>query len=397
MRPGRVVTLIPRAAPCSSWADAAGGVDSCENGGVGLWACLPAMLHDPIHKLLCSFPRVIADILRGYARGKLGELVERLDLSTLEQVGAEHVSDRLQLRLSDAVWRVRRDDKRWVWVHFALEFQSRPDPGMSMRMLAYVALQYVDLQRKLGSGKLVPAVLGCVLYNGEDDWVERLETRSRIDLEPGSVVEEMLPRLKFPVIDERREGERKAPRGNAAWLMFRLWALETAEDLLELVGQVRRWLRAEEDRGLQEAFERVLEREVIPAYYPRGSVMREARGLANIETMLRGNVVPFSERYERRGAARGRKEGLEEGLEKGLAQGLAQGLEVIRDVQVRTARAHFGDEVAEQLAVMLASVRDMSLLNEVADIGIRARTGDELLLQVRALLEAGPGNGDLRQ
>ena len=136
MRPGRVVTLIPRAAPCSSWADAAGGVDSCENGEVGLWAYLPAMLHDPIHKLLCSFPRVIADILRGCARGKLGELVERLDLSTLEQVGAEHVSDRLQLRLSDAVWRVRSDDKRWVWVHFALEFQSRPAPGMSMRMLA---------------------------------------------------------------------------------------------------------------------------------------------------------------------------------------------------------------------------------------------------------------------
>ena len=55
----------------------------------------------------------------------------------------------------------------------------------------------------------MPAVLGCVLYNGEDDWVEWLETRSLIDLE------EMLSRLKFPVIDERR-GEGKAPRGNAA-------------------------------------------------------------------------------------------------------------------------------------------------------------------------------------
>ena len=228
------------------------------------------MLHDPIHKLLCSYPRVIADILRGYVRGKL---VKRLDLSTLEQVGAEHVGDGLQRRISDAVWRVRRDDRRWVWVYLVLEFQSRPDPGMSLRMLVYVALQYLDLQRKLGSGKLVPAVLGCVLYNGEDDWVEWLETRSRIDLELKSGVEEMLPRMKFPVIDERREGEGKAPRGNAAWLMFRLWALETAEDLLELVGQVRRWLGGEEDRSLRDAFETVLEREVIPAYYPQGSAI----------------------------------------------------------------------------------------------------------------------------
>lgn len=339
------------------------------------------MLHDPIHKLLCSFPRVVADILRGYIGGKPRELVERLDFSTLEQVGAEHVGDRLQLRLSDAVWRVRRDDKRWVWVYLALEFQSRPDPGMSMRMLAYVALQYVDLQRKMGSGKLVPAVLGCVLYNGEDKWVDSLETRSRIDLEPKSGVEEMLPRMKFPVIDERREGQEKAPRGNVAWLMFRLWALETGKDLLELVGQVRRWLGGEEDRGLREAFETVLEREVIPAYYPRGSAMREARGLANIETMLRGNVVPFSERYERRG----------------LEQGLEQGLEAMRDVHVRTARVRFGDEDAERLAVLLRSVRDLGLLGEVADIVIRVRTGDELLMQVRALLEAGLGNGVLRQ
>ena len=113
--------------------------------------------------------------------------------------------------------------------------------------------------------------------------------------------------------------------------------------------------------------------------------MQEGRGLANIETMLRGNVVPFSERYERRGFERGREEGLE------------QVLEVIRDILVRTGRARFGGVVAEPLAVMLASVRDMSLLTEVADIVIRAWSGDELLLQVSALLEAGPGNGDLRR
>ena len=353
------------------------------------------MLHDPIHKLLCSFPRVIADLLRGYIDG---ELAERLDFSTLEQVGAEHVSDRLQLRRGDAVWRVRRGDGRWVYL--ALEFQSRPDPGMGLRMMVYLGLQYVDLQRKLGSGKLVPAVLGCVLYNGEDEWVERLETRPRIDLKPGSGVEEMLPRMKFPVIDERREGEEKAPQGNVAGLMFRLWGLQTGEDLLELVGQVREWLGGESDRGLRDAFATVLEREVVPAYYPRGSAMREARGLANIETVLRGNVVPFSERYERRGLERGLRQGLERGIEQGIEQGiergLEQGVEVLRDVHVRTARARFGNEAAERLAEALRSVRDLRLLGEVADIVIRARTGDEMLLQVRGLLEAGPGNGDLR-
>ena len=44
------------------------------------------MQHDAIHKLLCSFPRVIADILRGYLGGNL---VGRLDFRTLQQVSAE--------------------------------------------------------------------------------------------------------------------------------------------------------------------------------------------------------------------------------------------------------------------------------------------------------------------
>ena len=125
--------------------------------------------------------------------------------------------------------------------------------------------------------------------------------------------------------------------------------------------------------------------------------MQEGRGLANIETMLRGNVVPFSERYERRGFEQGREQGREEGREKGREKGREEAREVIRDVHVRTARVRFGDEVAEHLAVMLGSVWDLSLLAEITDIVIWARTGDELLLQVRAFLEAAPGNGDVRR
>ena len=71
----------------------------------------PDMQHDAIHKLLCSFPRVIADILRGY----LGwDLVGRLDFGTLQQVSAERVTQALKRRLNDAVWRVRCDYGTWV-------------------------------------------------------------------------------------------------------------------------------------------------------------------------------------------------------------------------------------------------------------------------------------------
>ena len=142
--------------------------------------------------------------------------------------------------------------------------------------------------------------------------------------------------------------------------------------------QVRRRITGEDDGRLRDAFETVLAEEVVPAYYPQGSAIGEARGLADIETVLRVNVAGFSERYEPRG--------------------LERCLEAIRDIHGRTAKGCFGGEDAERLAALLRSVRDLGFLGEVADIMIRPQTGDEILLQVRGLLEAGPGNGngDLR-
>ena len=123
------------------------------------------MRYDAIHRLLCSFLRAIAEILRGY----LGRNpVSRLVFYTLEQVSSERVTRARQRRLNDAVWRVRCDDGNWVWVYLVPAFQSRPDPRMALRMLGYVAAPYEELEsmERFRGGK-VPAALAVALYNGE--------------------------------------------------------------------------------------------------------------------------------------------------------------------------------------------------------------------------------------
>ncbi len=336
------------------------------------------MQHDAIHKLLCCFPRVIADILQGYVRG---DWVGRLDLGTLEQVPSERVSGALRRRLNDSVWRVRCDDGTWVWVYLMLEFQSSVDARMALRMLGYVAALYEELDRmeEFRDGK-VPAVAAVVLYNGEAEWVRELDTRERIGLEPGSDLEEMLPRVKFPVIHERQAGRVAPGRGNVAGAMFRLWGLEGVEELADLVGQLRAWLPGEEDRALRDAFEVVIRKEVIPAYF-EGAAVREVRGLGNIESMLRGNVEPFAAQYERRG------------LEKGLAQGVEQGREEIKSMQARIARTLFGDSVSERLEALLAPVTSISILSEVGDCVAGSATGGELLARATQLVAGRPDEG----
>jgi hypothetical protein len=68
------------------------------------------------------------------------------------------------------VWRVRMGDT-WLWIYLVLEFQSKPDPWMAVRMLVYLGLLAQDLIKRgeLVQGK-IPPVVPIVLYNDEPVW-----------------------------------------------------------------------------------------------------------------------------------------------------------------------------------------------------------------------------------
>ena len=316
-------------------------------------------------------------------------MVDRLDFGTLQQVSAERVTHALKRRLNDAVWRVRCDDGTWVWVYLLLEFQSSPDPRMALRMLAYVAALYEELERmEEFRGREVPTVLAVVLYNGEREWIEVLDTRERIALETGSDVEGMLPRMRFRRIDERRAGRQAAERRKVAGLMFQLWDLSSLEELAELVKRLHMWLVGAGERSLRDAFETVLVEEVILAYFAEGSEMRGARGLRDIAGMLAGNVVPFAAQYERRGQ--------QKGLEQDLEQSRQEGREEIRGMRVRMARTRFSGKVSERLAALLHPVRSLGLLDQVGDIVVPAETGEELLAKVADLAVSDSADSDFR-
>ena len=61
-------------------------------------------MQDAAYKNLFSHPRMVEDLLRGFAAR---EWSERLDFHTLERLSAEFVSDDLRQRRGDGLWRVR--------------------------------------------------------------------------------------------------------------------------------------------------------------------------------------------------------------------------------------------------------------------------------------------------
>ena len=177
-------------------------------GGAGCSKAALEKMHDETYKKLFAFPRVVEDLLRGFV---VGLRVDDIDFSTLQKLSAEYVSDDLRKRHGDAVWRVGLRGG-WLYLVVLLEFQSRDEPRMALRILTYTGLLYEELVRNgaVASGEPLPPVLPVVLYNGARPW--------RAAREMGDLIAAVGPELaryqsaqRYHVVDERHFGGGRSP------------------------------------------------------------------------------------------------------------------------------------------------------------------------------------------
>lgn len=127
--------------------------------------------HDPSYKLMFSHRALVADLVRGFIREPWAE---ELDLSSLERPRESGISGDLREREDDMIWRLRWGE-RWLYLYLLLEFQSRVDQSMAVRLMVYIGLLYQDLiaAEEIPAGGPLPPVLPMVLYNGSGIWTAR--------------------------------------------------------------------------------------------------------------------------------------------------------------------------------------------------------------------------------
>ena len=194
-------------------------------------------MHDARYRTVFAFPRMVEDLLRGFAAR---EWADALDFSTLRKVPADYVSDERLSRRGDAVWQVRFHDGRPVLA--VLEFQSSDDPRMAWRILAYTSLLYQELARNeapvLDEHGRLPVVMPIVLYNGEAPWQSVLEVSELIQ-----PVDEALapyrPSQRYCVLDERHVGEDDLPSRNLVTTVALLERIRSPWDLIRVARMLR--------------------------------------------------------------------------------------------------------------------------------------------------------------
>ena len=233
--------------------------------------------------------------------------VEQLDLDSGERASTSFVSDGHDGRESDIIWKFRRKDgiqPEHVYIH--LEFQSRPDPSMPVRVTAYRGLFYQRLLSDLSqeAWKHIPPVLTIIVYNGGEPW------RVPTDLGPliadlGPSAEVYRPQLRYRLVNEAAYDREvlealNSPVGDLFWIeKSRDW-----QDVLSGVQRLRQNIPLEEP-SLRRAFETWLQKVILPRFGVKPGDTSAILSLKELETMLAENI----DRWNRQIREEGRQEG----------------------------------------------------------------------------------------
>ena len=324
-------------------------------------------MHDPAYKLIFSRPRMVRDLLDGFAaRGWSGVL----DFESLAPLPASFVGRELQQRHGDLIWRVRFRDDRWLYLVLLLEFQATVEPAMAVRILEYTALLY---QRLVAQGVLrehgaLPPVLPVVLYNGRRRWAAPVEMTDL--LAAGSdVLAPYQPSQRYYVLDVSRVSDADLPAGNLVSALIGLEKTRDAAGLREALKALFDLLRKQKDDALTQAF-----------------VTWLGQGLRHGGRLPSDGKNPLAQMQETHTML---EETVREWTREWLEQGIEQGRQEERALLCRQAARKFDAGTAEGLAAALAGVSDPDRLAQVGDWIIDCATASELLARVRG--DNGPG------
>lgn len=322
------------------------------------------MKHDASYKSLYAHADLVVDLLRSCVQESW---VEQLDFSTLQRVNGSHVDRKLKQKHQDVIWRLRWSHSgAWVYVYLLLEFQSKPDPWMALRMLSYVALFYDHLLRtgELDKDQRLPLVLPIVLYNGSRRW-HRPVTLKALRGNLPEEIERHQPELVSVLIDQRRflaglgqsEG---AP--NLSALLFRMDQAKDEAALAAATQAMASWLKRPEQERLAQSIGNWLKRVLVPPL-ASGVEWKEIEDFWELTDMLQERARRWPEQWKQEGRQEGRQETL-----------------------VRMIRKRFGAEVATQTQDRLGAISDVQRLEELADAFLDCSSGEQWLERISRVL-----------
>lgn len=295
---------------------------------------------DTLYKQLFSHPEILRELLTGFLAV---DWAASLDVGAFERVNASYASERGKARHDDMVWRVNVGGE-WLYVYILLEFQSRSERWMALRMQVYIGLLYQDLvrQRRLSRGRKLPPVLPVVLYSGRQPWRAATEL-AELSLPPPQGLEAYQPRQKYLLV-EQRWNQAADVNSNVLAIIFQLLCSQSDAEMRLALRLFAERVKAPDLQPARENLLRWLQ-----------TTLRLEFSELDVDTEEKMDIL-FNQRFKRyedlleyEAIEKGRKKGLQEGLDEGLRQGLRQVLQDIIELGDPCSQGHLPDTIAAKI------------------------------------------------
>ena len=249
--------------------------------------------HDGGYHLLFSHPAMVALLLRTLVDEAF---VDELNLDAMERVNVKYQAPGLIKRQGDIVWRIPTNDgEASIYLYLLLEFQSKSDRWMAVRLLVYIGLLYqqlLDERLHLVNNKL-PPVFAVVLHNGELRWTAPRSVSALIALEEEAKLWAWQPALSFYVIDIAAiKAADLDTRQELAAALVKLEQCEHASELDRIVSDIVAILERTLPEDVRQAIGRAFTTFIAEVLHKRGVEIEPAQidDLRGFRKMLEAKV-----------------------------------------------------------------------------------------------------------
>ncbi|WP_249978047.1 Rpn family recombination-promoting nuclease/putative transposase [Vreelandella olivaria] len=275
-----------------------------------------ANYHDTGYKELFSHPEFVQQLIEGFAPAEIAELME---FTTLRNHSGNYITPLFEEKFEDVVWSV---EITWhgltqrVFLYILLEFQSRVDHTMPIRLMHYVAGFYSHLikQKVIAPGDGLPPVFPIVLYNGAKRWTAKTDIFNMITPELPSFLQVYQPHLRYYLVDEGRYTDKELTEHPTP--LSGVFSVENAggswKALQQAVDRVVAIIQAEPDK---ERTDRIITRWLKRHLHRLGAEINLERldSLVEDKDMLAENLENLVKKERLQGRQEGRQEGNLEG------------------------------------------------------------------------------------
>jgi predicted transposase/invertase (TIGR01784 family) len=195
-----------------------------------------------------------------------------------------------------------------------IEFQSRVDKYMALRMMVYVGLLYQDLIKEGHVKGLLPPILPIVLYNGNRTWTAKTDIADLIPVLPPFLAS-FTPHLKYHLIAENAYSDTElASLKNLVAAVFRFEQFSEPTTIIELIGLLNDWL---EDRPDLKRVFAIWIRATLKRKKNYAIVLPEVDDLQEIKVMFGDRLELWAEGLKAGAKVEGKQEGRQEGRQEG--------------------------------------------------------------------------------